>query len=237
MICVYLSYLIFVLWCIIKKGLGNYMEEIKDLAMRAEEAAGNWRDFGSFAWHGEPDEGADNYTHICIGTRDSNLMEESNRDAIQKRLSKYTKEDDGFGNCAVDFTQHNCWAHGYRDMIEMTVYMVVDGVQTEEVTPWFKEMCKIEDELSEYAVLDDDDYSQRQAEATYEYVQDEGWKFVKDGEDRNGDWVGNVIEWLHENEPREMECRDDYATPSEDSICRALDDLGLSVEDEEDEDK
>jgi hypothetical protein len=208
------------------------MEEIKDLELRAEEAAGNWRDFNSFAWHGEPEEGADNWTHICLGTRDSDLLEESNREAIEKRLSQWKKEDDGFGNCAVDFTQHNCWAYGYRYMIEMTVYIVKDGVQTTEVTPWFKEWCKIADEMSEYAVLDEDDYSRRQTDATYEYVQDTGWRFVKEGVERNGPWVDLVIGWLDDNEPRELECRDDYAAPSEDSIRRALEELGLLEDDE-----
>lgn len=215
-----------------KKGLDINMEEIKDLAERAEEAAGNWREFNSFVWHAEPEEGADNWTHICLGTRDSNLMEESNRESIEKRLSQWKGEDDGFGNCAVDFTQHNCWAYGYRHMIEMTVYVVKDGVQTDEVTPWFKEWCKIVDEMSEYAVLDEDDYSRRQAEATYEWVQDTGWRFVKEGNERNGEWVGKVIDWLEENEPSELECRDDFATPSEESICRALEELGLLEEDE-----
>lgn len=207
----------------------------------AKEAAGNWRKFGSFAWHDKPEDPQDwciVYTH----NRDSRLLEESNADMIAKELEPFMEGDDP----DVIAEHHGHWACGWVDGYAIRVYRYThipgDGFadggcaytmeECREITPAFKRWCELQEALSDYPVLDEEDYSRREYDATLENISSEGGCLVP----ANGpeDWVSQVFSWLWDNNQRAVENRDDQGGyPSREEIKEALLDLGLIPEDDD----
>ena len=152
-----------------------------------------------------------------IVTRDSGLLDQSNRDALISHLRKdhpVLRKDWRITSCGH-------WAVGWVEHLSFRV-LNEDGSPTaifRVLKSWFAA-------LSNYPVADDNDYSRRQHDAAIENIMSEG--------QISEDEAGRVYSWLWDNNQRELEDHDDTgAYPSRESIEAAL--KAIQEEDEEDE--
>jgi hypothetical protein len=85
--------------------------------------------------------------------------------------------------------------------------------------------------MNDFPLLDEEDYSERELEATLENIEDAAWRLKNEFELPEG-WVWQVYDWLSENRSGEVENVDDQGGyPSEESLREAFDELGFeSVE-------
>ncbi len=184
----------------------------------AQEAVGNWQRFDSFCWFrrdevDDPNNWAIFYTHH----RDSCLLDQSNASVIEKTMEPFTEADDP----DVVFESHNHWAVGHVDGFSIRVFK--DG----EITEAFTKYHELTERLAEYPVLDEDDYSQREFEATLENRTDAAWR-LKDEYELPENWEGDVHEWFWQHNDRAVENTDDRGGyPSEESLQAAFDALGF----------
>jgi len=189
-----------------------------DVKDAAEKLAGNWKAFDSFAWHRAYDlEDADSWMIWYTSSRDAGLLEQSNEQAINKRLRPFIEGDDP----DLVFESHSHWAVGHVDGFSLRVHQP-DG----SITPAFEEFCHIKEELEAYPILNESDYSDREYEATLENYREELWRLrdqLPEG------WEGKVFSWFSDNGlDRFTENRDDRGgwAPKEE-IVKALEALGL----------
>lgn len=200
----------------------------------ADKFAGNWRKWTSFGWSDRPSD-ADEWGISYFANRDSGLLDQSNAAVMSARLEPFTVADcacDSACDCAdVNLTQHSCWAHGWREAIEIRVYRrdrdPADHSAEGKLTPAFRAYAAAMRSLESYGCLSDDDYSRREHEACLEAIQQAGETFFRmrddDGPTPPDGWPGLVCTWLDDNEPRETENRDDQgASPSDEAIERAI---------------
>ena len=184
-----------------------------DFESMAKEAAGNWQKFESFGWHDAPEDG-ENWTVVYTHNRDSDLLAESNASAIEATMKEFDEE-------TVIPQRHGHWACGWVEGYAIKV-RGTDGT----ITPAFKAWCELEAALESYPVLDDENYSKREYEASIENIRDIGRC--------SGDDAAKVYMWLWDNEQRETDPVDGGgAYPSEASVKRALSALGLVEKEEE----
>jgi len=149
-----------------------------DIEAAAKEMAGNWQRRPNFVWfRGSRLDYADNWCIWYTSNRDAGLLEQSNEAEINKRLKPFSEGNDP----DLVFEQHSHWACGYLDGFSIRVYRA-DG----SITPAFEEFCRIKQDLEDYPVLNEDDYSQREYEATLENYACEMWN-VKDLPDVRSD--------------------------------------------------
>lgn len=200
------------------------MIDWSDVESAAKEAAGNWREFDCFAWHRGCDlEDADNWMVSYTSNRDSGLLVQSNEKAINKRLEQYAEG----GDSDLVFERHTHWACGYLDGFSLRVFRP-DGT----VSPAFEEFCRIQEQLEDYPLLDESDYSEREYTSTLENYCSEAWRLrdtLPEG------WEADVYRWFSENGHDEhTENRDDQGgwAPRE-ALIDALKALGLLDSDEE----
>ena len=189
-----------------------------DVDAAARDLAGNWRGFDCFAWsrgYDLPD--ADNWLIHYTTNRDSGLLDQSNEQAIIKRLEPFTEGDDP----DVMVESHSHWAVGYVDGFSLRV-LRPDGT----ITDAFREFCGIRESLENYPVLDEADYSEREWNATLENYSIEMWSLRNDLPEG---WEGEVYEWFSDNgHHRYIENRDDQGGYADrEAIIEALQDLGL----------
>lgn len=192
----------------------------------AEELANNHSRFSSFAWFRRSElADPENWAIVYTSNRDSGLLEESNAAFIEAELSQFTEDESEDPN--IVYESHNHWAVGHVDGFSIRVYRP-DGT----ITPAFRAYAAIQEALDDYPILDEDDYSQREHDATIENVETEGGYVARKLDYTLPDeWVGDVASWLYDNEPGELENRDDQGGyPSEDAIIRAFDALGYPCE-------
>jgi hypothetical protein len=186
----------------------DIQDHIEDLA---KEAAGNWKKFESFAWHDEPEDG-DNWTIINTHHRDSDLLSQSNADAIDNALQPFMGDD-----CISMRSSH--WGVGWVDGYAIRVYK--EG----EVTKAFSAYAELYIALQNYPVLDDEDYSRRELEASIENINDIAHNYVKAS--APAEWSEKVWEWLWNNDQRELDNSDGHgAYPSLKACQTALKALG-----------
>jgi hypothetical protein len=140
----------------------------QDVDKLAHEAAGNWKEFESFAWFDRPED-ADRWCIVYTSNRDSGLVDESNADAIEEIMSDPAFEDD------VRSESHSHWAVGHVDGFSIRCFGD-DGAATKA----FKAMVDIARKLEDYPLLDEDDHSRREYEATLENISSVGRRFLKD---------------------------------------------------------
>lgn len=184
----------------------------------AVQAAGNWRDFTCFVWFrrdgiDDPENWAIIYTHH----RDSGLLDLSNSSVIEKALEPFTDGDDP----DVVFESHNHWAVGHVDGFSIRVFR--DG----KITDAFRKYHELAESMATYPILDESDYSNREYEATVENIADAAWR-LKDDYELPEDWQYEAYGWLSDNDPGEIENRDDQGGyPSEESLQAAFDALGF----------
>jgi hypothetical protein len=189
-----------------------------DVEAAARQMAGNWRRFDSFAWsRGYRLEDADRWCIWYTSHRDAGLLALSNEKAINKRLKPFSNGDDP----DLVFERHSHWAVGHVDGFSIRVYRD-DGT----ITDAFKEFCSIKERLEDYPILDEQDYGERELEATLENYASEMWR-LKD--DLPEGWEAEVYRWFSDHgHNRYTENRDDQGgwAPRE-KLIEALQDLGL----------
>lgn len=188
-----------------------------DLQERAAEAAGNWRRFDHFAWYAEPDN-AENWHLYHYVNRDSGLLEESNAAAIEREMARYISA--GVNVQKQHFTH---WAVGWVDALAVRVYD-----KRGRVTAAFRKLCEIQDRLADYPVLDDDDYSNREYEATVANIADAAHWYCDT--DITEDQSEEVFSWLFQNNQAAIEADSQAAYPDKEAMTEALAALGLLTE-------
>jgi len=189
----------------------------------AKKAAGNWQRFNSFVWFRDRDlEDADRWAIIYTHNRDSGLLDQSNAAVIAKTMAPFAEEDEP----TVVFESHSHWLVGHVDGFSLRVF---DG--DSEITEAFRKYHELAEAMDDYPILDEQDYSERELEATLENIEDAAWRLKKEFDLPEG-WVWQVYEWLSEHRSGEVENVDDRGGyPSEESLREAFDELGFeSVE-------
>lgn len=183
----------------------------------AKEAAGNWRRWTCFVWFRERDlDDADQWAIFYTHHRDSGLLDQSNSQQIAEALEPFTEDDDP----DVVMESHNHWAVGHVDGFSIRVFR--DGV----ITDAFKTYHDLMERLDGYPILDEEDYSRRELEATLENIADASWR-LKHEYDLPDGWECDVYSWLSDHRQRAVENRDDQGGyPEEQDLRDAFDALG-----------
>lgn len=199
-----------------------------DVEELAKKAAGNWQKFDSFAWHRKYDlESPEDWTVVYTHNRDSGLLDQSNAEATAKEMEKFIDGDDP----DVVSESHSHWAVGWVDGYSIRVY------KNGKITDAFKRYCEIQEALADYPVLDEEDYSRREYEATCENIKSEGERVARrhDIELPEGDdWVGEVFSWFWDHNQRAVENRDDQGGyPSEEELLEAFSALKYDLSENE----
>jgi hypothetical protein len=187
----------------------------------AKEAAANWQRFESFVWDRERDlDNPDNWAIVYTHNRDSGLLTMSNADVIAKAMEPFTETDDP----DVVMESHDHWAVGHVDGFSIRVY------RNGEITEAFRSYHDLMEQMDGYPVLNEEDYSRREYEATLENIEDAAWRVKNEYELPDG-WEGDVYSWLSDNRPSAVENKDDQGGyPEEDDLRAAFDALGYERE-------
>jgi hypothetical protein len=180
--------------------------------------AGNWRQFASFIW----DRGcrltdADKWMIFYTSHRDAGLLAQSNHKVIAERLAPFIVGDDP----DLVFECHFHFAFRYVDGLSLRVYRADCSI-----TDVFREFCRIKKQLDDLLILDEQDYSRREYEATLENYR-EAMGQLKDGLPQG--WEAKVYSWYCDHgQDRYIENRDDHGSHApREAILAALHDLGL----------
>jgi hypothetical protein len=183
----------------------------------AREAAGNWQRWTCFCWDREREiSDSDAWAIIYSHNRDSTLLDQSNAAAITEALKPFTAGDDP----DVVFESHDHWAVGHVDGFSIRVYR--DG----QITDAFQTYHDLMERMDGYPVLDDEDYSCREYEATLDNLTDAVWRVKREYALPDG-WEGDVFSRLSEHRQRAIESRDDQGGyPEERDLRVAFDALG-----------
>ena len=177
----------------------------------AKEAAGNWQEFTCFVWSRDseiPD--PENWAIVYTHNRDSGLLDQSNADAIAKVMEPFTDGDDP----DVVFESHDHWAVGHVDGFSIRVF------RNGEITAAFKAYHELAERLADYPILDEEDYSNREYEATLDNITDAAWRVKHEYKLPEG-WESEVNSWLSDNRPGSVENRDDQGGYPEEEALRA----------------
>lgn len=183
----------------------------------AERAAGNWQDFECFVWFRRNEiEDPENWAIIYTHHRDSGLLSLSNASVFQTALERFTDGDDP----SVVFETHSSWLVGHIDGFSIRVFR--DG----KITDAFRKYHELAESESNYCILDEEDFSRREYEATLENIGEAAWR-LKRGFDLPDEWETDVYDWLWQNRDHAVECvGDNGAWPEEDDLRAAFDALG-----------
>jgi hypothetical protein len=163
--------------------------------------------------------------HWCVGpvvlTRDSDLLAESNWDALEKALKAKEEFDDQW-----ESHRFSHWAVGW---VEHLSFRVLD--EKGEPTAIYHFLKKWFDALDDYPVADEEDFSRREFEGTLENIEAIGGRMVKDGAPDT--WPDEVERWFWDNDQRQVEPRDGGGGwPSDEAMREALGALGYLDEEE-----
>jgi len=187
-----------------------------ELESAAKEAAGNWRHFECFAWHRASDlDDADNWCLVYTHHRDSELLDQSNAVVIEKMLEPFTKGK----NPDVVAEHHHHWAVGWADGYGIRVF------RRGRITKALRKYHELAVRLADYPVLDEEDYSAREYEATLKNLADAAWKLKREYE-LPGGWEEAVYGWLSDHDADAVENTDDRGGyPSEEQLRQAFEAL------------
>jgi hypothetical protein len=188
-----------------------------DLAERAERAAGNWQKFQCFCWHRQPDN-PERWAILYTHNRDSTLLDQSNAEVIAKELQPFIARG------SVIPERHSHWAVGH-----VSGYAILVFTKGGKITRAFRKWCELQDRLDDYPILDEEDYSQREMDATFENVKWEGGYLARNKWDISlpDDWASEVCHWLSNNNPNALENVDDQGGyPDEEELREAFEALG-----------
>ncbi len=194
------------------------MDATADIERAAREAAGNWRSFQCFAWsrgYAELDD-PDNWAIVYTHHRDSGLLDESNAEAIAEAMRPFVEADTE--NPDVYEEHHSHWAVGWIDGYAIRVFR--DGEITDAFRAWFD----LNQQLDDYPVLDEEDYSNREHEATLENIESAALGMDYDLPEG---WESEVFSWLWEHDQSAVENQDDQGGyPTQEQLDAAFDALG-----------
>jgi hypothetical protein len=184
----------------------------------ANQAAGNWRKFECFAWHRAYDlDDPDSFTIWYTKNRDSGLLDQSNAAAIAKALEPFTEGDDP----DVIEESHSHWAVGHIDGFAIRVF------RNGQITEAFRTYHELAERLADYPLLDEEDYSRREYDATLEHIADSARSLRHDYDLPEG-WASEVFSWFWDHNQRAVENRgdDQGGYPSEADLKEAFEALG-----------
>ena len=195
--------------------------DLKKLEIMAEEAAGNFLDFKNYLRYTpfiEKDEEGDWTVHY---TPIDNLMNRSNSAIIEAELKSFEKSGD------VEFGSDSHFVVGKINNVWVRVY------RKDKITKAFKVLAEMLDRMRNYPLLDEEDYSQRETEATVENISGEissaiRQENVQEIKSTDDSTAYDVLRWLYDNGfEDELENRDDQGGyPSEEAILTALEAMG-----------
>jgi hypothetical protein len=170
-----------------------------DVETAAKLLTGNWDEFDGFVWWRKNDlDDADRWCIWYTSHRDSGLLEQSNENAIRERLGPFSDGDDP----DLVFESHSHWAVGHIDGFSIRVFK-----SNGSITPAFEEFCRIKQDLENYPVLNESDYSDREYETALENYRSEMWGCR---DELPLGWEAEVYAWFSENGFDEfIENRDD----------------------------
>jgi hypothetical protein len=165
----------------------------------AKQAAGNWRRFECFSWHRATDlDDGGNWAILYTHNRDSGLLDVSNAAAITAALAPFTEGNDP----DVVAERHDHWAVGWIDGSSVRVF------RGGEITDAFRTYHGLARKMSDYPVLDETDYSNREYEATLQNIGEAAYRLRHRYELPEG-WESEVFSWLWDHYDRAVESRDD----------------------------
>ncbi len=182
----------------------------------AQQSAGNWRTWECFVWWRDedlesPEDWMIHYTHH----RDSGLLDQSNALQIRKSILPFLDGDDP----DVVMESHSHFLVGHINGFSLRVYR--EGQITEAFRTFHQQM----ESLVEYPILDEQDYSNREYEATIQNILDAASQ-LKQEYNLPNEWQYDVHSWLSDHEPSEIENMSDQGGyPSEESLRRAMEAL------------
>ena len=189
--------------------MANRLGEL-DLDEAAKVAAGNWQNFECFVWYRDEIQDAENWAIVYTHNRDSGLLDLSNASMIEKELEPFTEAADEDPDVVME--SHNHWACGWIDGFSIRVFR--DG----QITDAFRKYHELAERLAEYPILDEEDYSNREYEATIENIVNAAWR-LKDDFELPEDWQYEAYGWLSEYDSGAVENGDDQGGyPSEKSL-------------------
>ena len=191
-----------------------------DLKEAAADSTGNWKRMDSFMWFRASElTDADNWAVIYTHHRDSGLLDQSNASVIRKALKAFTETD----NPDVVFESHSHFLVGHIDGFSIRVF------KRGRITKAFRKYHELAEQMDCYPILDEDDYSRREYEATYENIPLAAGS-LKHEYELPEDWQSEVFSWLSENNESSLESRDDQGGwPTEEQIKAAFNALGYRV--------
>lgn len=190
-----------------------------DIESLARKMTGNWRKFDSFCWHRQYDlESPEDWTIVYTHGRDSGLVAQSNAHAIQTAMRPFLDTE----NPDVIEEHHGHWGCGWIDGYAIRVF------RNEEITPAFQAWANLHFCMQDYPLLDEEDYSRREYEATIENMSQECSLSRLDDEFTLPDrWESEVFSWLWNHNQRAVASRDDAGGyPSKDDLADAFTALG-----------
>jgi hypothetical protein len=183
----------------------------------ARELAGNWAKWDSFVWHRRRElDDPDSWSVIYTQHRDSGLLAVSNASVIAEKLAPFADGDDP----DVVAGRHDHWACGWTDGYSIRVYR--DG----RITDAFRAYHELAEQMADYPVLDESDYSQREYDATLANITDAAYRLKHEYALPVG-WECSVFSWCWDNNPSAVDNRDDQGGyPSEQALRQAFEALG-----------
>lgn len=191
-----------------------------DLIDAARAAAGNWANFSCFIWFRQSElNKPENWTIIYTHNRDSGLLDQSNASVITKAMQPFAKGKDP----DVVLESHHHWAVGHADGFSIRVF------RRGRITKAFRTYYELAVQMADYPILDEDDYSERELEATLENIDLAAWKFKKSYALPKDEWLDQVYGWLSDNRNNALENTDDQGGwPDEDDLEAAFTALGYA---------
>ena len=185
-----------------------------ELKTAARDAAGNWQHFTCFSWHRASEiNDASDWAIIYTHHRDSSLIDQSNAEAITEVLKLFLGKD-------IIAEHHNHWAVGWIDGYSIRVY------RCGHITRAFRTYHEIAQRLTDYPILDEEDYCNREYEATIENLADAAWRLKHEFELPKG-WETAVYDWFSNHNCSAIESSNCGGYPTEDQLKRAFEALGF----------
>lgn len=190
-----------------------------DIKQAATQAAGNWQKFDSFAWFRQRElEDPEQWSIIYTHHRDSGLIDQSNAAVIAETMKPFCQGEEP----DVVAEHHGHFAVGHIDGFSVRVFDDLGNI-----TPAFCAYHELAARIDDYPILDDEDYSEREFEATLANIEDSAWRLKREFH-LPEDWVEQVQSWLADNDPSQLENTDDQGGyPSEASLRAAFEALGF----------
>jgi hypothetical protein len=197
----------------------------EDIYVLAKQEVGNHLKFDSFGWYCPPWDddnmgGPHDWAMYYTRSRDSRLIDQSNHAYIKEAMKPY--EEDG---TAID-ERHGCSMAGWHEGFAIRIY------KQGKVTDAFKIWMNIEDAVSGYPLLDEEDHSNREYDATLDNI-----KYIASDvrDDAPEGWEGEVYRYLSDYHDNALEPRDDQGGwPDEELVQEALQHLRYLDEEEPD---